>query len=484
MLKSKFIDIIKTFSKGELKQFRDFLRSPFHNANQNVVKLFDIVRKYAPEFDSASLEKENLFKKLYPGKNYNDTVMRILSSDMLSLGEEFLTLKRSAKDKYGMSLILLQELRDRGLDSLYQRNFKNIEGQIRQVEDARTRYFANFELEIVNVDYFLRKEKQHLISGNILERAENLIYFMLIELTRHVHDIIINERTFNAKFEFNLVYEFLNSFDFEALMEKIKLGRPKHYPIISIYYNLLRALMVEENESYYDNFKDSVESYFPNLSHYETNSILNDMESCCLNRMKYNVEKYRDEIFHVYELMLTSKAYVKTGTEAMSVQRFKNIFIAAINLKKAEWAGNFADKYLEKLQPEFRDNMHYYSRALLGFVRGDFQKSLGDLSKVKHESLALKMDVKSWALKIYYELGYYEPAFSLMDSYKHFLSKNRSLSGHFRERNLNFLKYTGDLIKFKTGMKKPDLTYIEHYVRKTVNIVHKDWLIQKINEFH
>ncbi len=482
MLKSKFADIVKTFSRAEVKEFRDFLRSPYYNTNKKVIKLFEIISKYAPEIETSAPDKVKLFKKLYPGKKYNDTVMRILLSDLLSLGEEFLTLKGSEKDAFGSSLILIQELRDRGLDSLYQRNFKNIQMLLNNIEDARSRYFARFETEIVNVDYYLRKEKQQLITGNILERAENLIYFTLIELTRHVHDLIINERTFNAKFEFNLVYEFIKSFDFESLVEKIKQSRPEHYPVIIIYYNLLVTLLNEEDESYFDNFKNSVESYYEKLSRFETNHLLNDMESCCLNRMKYNTVKYRNEIFYVYNLMLSSKSYSITGTEDMSAQRFKNILLSAISLNKLNWAEKFTNEYIEKVQPEFRESMLFYSIALLHFEKKEFQKSLENLAKVKYEYFTLKMDVKSWMLKIYYELGYYEPAFSLMDSFKHFLLNNKSLSEHFKERNLNFLKCAGDLIKLKSGFNKSDIAEIENDLKIKSNIVHKDWLLQKIGQ--
>src|SRR5260370_5344844 len=110
MLKSKFIDILKTFSPKEFKQFRDFIHSPFHNSNKNVIKLYEIIRKYTPKFDSSSIEKEKLFRKLYPGKKYNDTVMRILLSDLLRLGEEFLIQRRSRQNPFAENLFLLEEL--------------------------------------------------------------------------------------------------------------------------------------------------------------------------------------------------------------------------------------------------------------------------------------------------------------------------------------------------------------------------------------
>ena len=485
MHKSKFIDIVRTFSRDELKRFKDFVNSPYHNSNKNVIKIYDIIRKLAPEFGSAILEKENLFRAIYPGKKYNDTVMRILSSDLLSLAEEFLILNRSGKFPFGNSLTLLEELRDRGLDSLYQKNFNSMRSKLDNIDDTRTRYFSEFEMEIVNVDYYLRKEKQQLICENVLLRGEKLIYFTLIEITRHVHDLIINERTFNAKFEINIVYDFVKSLDFKYLIEKIKQGRPEHYPIISIYHNLLMALLDEENDSVYNKLKESVESHLEKMSSGEIHHLLNNLESCCLNRMKFNTQKYRNEIFHVYELMLGSGTYSIVGTTDISVQRFKNILIGGINLNKLEWIEKFVNEYIGRVQPEFRESMQFYSYALLSFQRNDFSNSLENIMKVKYEYFTLKMDVKSWMLKIFYELKYYEQALSFIDSYRHFLSKNKSLSEHFKERHLYFLKYTGELLKMSSQSGKPGklkLSEIRHIIGNTGNVVHKEWLIEKLNE--
>ncbi len=481
MLKSKAIDILKSFSEDELKKFRDFVRSPYHNKNSNVIKLYELIRKHHPEYTSPAIEKEKLFHKLYPGKKYNDTVIRILLSDLLRLGEEFLIYNKSKKSPFGESLMLLEELKDRGLDSLYQTNYKTTLSLLKEIDDIRTKYFSSFELEIVNVDYFLRRDKQQMIADNVLERAENLLYFMLIEIVRNYHDLVINERTFNAKFEFNLVQEFINNFSFKPIVEKLKQYRPQHYPIILIYYNLMKALTDEQNEESYNALKSSVETYMANISTLEAYHLLHDLETCCLNRMKYNTPKYRKEIFEVYKIMLASKVY-SFGSEEMTAQRFKNILVAAINLNELEWAEKFVSQYSPRVQPEYRESMHFYSLALLSFSRKDYGNSLQNINRVKNDYFILKMDIKSWTLKIYYELGYLDQVFSYIDSYRHFLSKNKALSEHFKERHHNFLKFTAELLRLRSGADKSSKHAVEKELTGANNVVNKEWLAEKLKE--
>ncbi len=481
MLKSRFNDILKTFTKQEIKEFYDFVRSPAHNSNKNVIKLYESIRKHAPHFDSNLLGKDKLFVKLYPGKAYNDTVMRILLSDLIRLGEEFLIFKRSKRDSFGDELTLLEELRDRGLDSLYRTNYKNTLAKVQKMEDSRSKYFCLFELEIVNVEYHVRRYKQEQIGANVLERVENLIYFMLVEIVRNVHDLIINEKTYNTKYEFNIAFEFLDRFNFPGLLLLLKQHRPQHYSIINIYYNLLMALKHEENESYYDILRDSVLENFKHLSDNEKHSLFQYLESCCLNRMKYDINKYRIELFTLNNLLLEHNIY-SYGTDVMTAQRFKNIFIAAVNLNKISWAETFKEKYLEKVQPEFRESMKFFTGSVLAFLDKNYSKALQEINKVKNDHFILKLDIKSWTLKIFYELKYFEQALSLIDTYRHFITRNPSISGHFNERHMNFIRSTSDLIKYMLNPRIQFLNSVEAEISKTGNILHKDWLLEKVKE--
>ncbi len=61
MIHSKSIQVLKTLSEEELKQFSDFLRSPFHNKNRSLIKLFDVLKKYHPEYE---VENEKVYSKV------------------------------------------------------------------------------------------------------------------------------------------------------------------------------------------------------------------------------------------------------------------------------------------------------------------------------------------------------------------------------------------------------------------------------------
>ena len=103
MIKSKAIELLKAFNKAELKDFEKFLNSPFHNVYETVIKLFKIVKKFYPDFESEKLNYRFLFNSLYKNKKYSEALLRNVMSDLLKAGEDFLAhraLKHSAFEKH------------------------------------------------------------------------------------------------------------------------------------------------------------------------------------------------------------------------------------------------------------------------------------------------------------------------------------------------------------------------------------------------
>jgi hypothetical protein len=76
MIKSKAIDIISTFEAKEFNEFGKFINSPFFNTNSKLVELYSLLKKNFPSFSKKSFNKENIYKNLFPGKNYNDSTMK------------------------------------------------------------------------------------------------------------------------------------------------------------------------------------------------------------------------------------------------------------------------------------------------------------------------------------------------------------------------------------------------------------------------
>ncbi len=55
MHRSSLLEILRTLSKQELAKFEDFVKSPYFNKKENVVKLLLDLKSHAPGFESDDL---------------------------------------------------------------------------------------------------------------------------------------------------------------------------------------------------------------------------------------------------------------------------------------------------------------------------------------------------------------------------------------------------------------------------------------------
>jgi hypothetical protein len=126
--------------------------------------------------------------------------------------------------------------------------------------------------------------------------------------------------------------------------------------------------------------------------------------------------------------------------------------------------------------------MKYFSMAVVKFARGDFEESLQYVSKVKYDLVRLKTDVKFLMLKIYYELNLEDPAYFLIDTFKHYASDSKEISEDTRISVKNFLKHYTQLLKMKSTPKSSEVEFSRTTIKNENLIYHKDWLMDKVSE--
>ena len=89
---SKLIALLRTFSTQELREFKDFIASPFFNKNRDLLLFYSKLRKLAPDFPADKTEKEVFFKTVFPANPYEDKQMHYLMSFLLKLAEQYIGL--------------------------------------------------------------------------------------------------------------------------------------------------------------------------------------------------------------------------------------------------------------------------------------------------------------------------------------------------------------------------------------------------------
>ncbi len=105
------------------------------------------------------------------------------------------------------------------------------------------------------------------------------------------------------------------------------------------------------------------------------------------------------------------------------------------------------------------------------------------VSKMDINSPMDYVSVKRFQLMIYYESGYTDELYSLIEAVRNFISKNKKITKSLRLQAGNFVNYTKRLsnMKFSNSFKKIDLLKLKDEILE-LEVINKNWLIEKAEE--
>ncbi len=482
MFRSKIIDIMRTFTPSEVKEFREFIRSPYHNRNGNVIKLYELLRRGFPDFTAGFLTKEKLFSKLYPGKKFNDTVIRILLSDLSKLAEEYLSFMNISGNEYVMKRHLLKELQIRRIDNLFNIVLKETEKIVENKELGKEYgFYYRHDLESIKNNFYLARNKQELTGEIIARKGESIICYALIDLFIISESILSSKNAYNIEPKVNLTDELLGRTDLEGLLDYIKEYLPGSYPTVALFYYLYRTIKDIKDEFY---LSAARELFRNNINEFNLNEkilIYAKIENCCKEKSRSGNDKFVKELFEIYKERISLDLIVLPRRKYLNIWDYRDILVTALELKEIGWAENFVNKFSGLLDPIHMENALTYGRAIVNFGNGRYEEAIRDISTVKYDYFLFKIDMKNLLLKIYYELGYFSEAMDTVDSYRHFLAKNRSVSGSFKKYNMDFVKFYVELIRVKEN-KGQNLDELVLGFGRSDQIRNKGWIAGKIDE--
>jgi hypothetical protein len=148
---------------------------------------------------------------------------------------------------------------------------------------------------------------------------------------------------------------------------------------------------------------------------------------------------------------------------------------------ETRWAEVFIKENRKLLDPEYEFDAVNLSYAKCEFTRKEYEKALARLGKINMEYSHFKLSVRTLMLMIYYELGSFDPAISMLDSYKHFITRDKMLPKVDMQNRIEFAKHFKEIINLKTGMSN-DIDSVKMSIESTGSFAEKQWVLEKLNE--
>lgn len=487
----KAIEILKSFSSWEMSQFGLFLKSPYCNKSPKTAKLFRALSAFHPEFEDAALTEERLYSVISPHLQFNRSSMRNLFADLSESLENFLIERNLRSREFERNDILREELFRRKLWKHVSRNIKKSQEKLDKAKDLGTDHFLE--------SYKLATDKLNLLSTNkpktgheyvdsflklMDERAKNISGFFIKEIVRQTENITAINKPFRQEKETDFTTGLSGVVNFKGLTDYL-VSHSKNEPyciLLELYQSMFMCFSAAEDKGHYYRYKDLVLSNTGILNESEVRFHLIRLVRYCMlrNEDKRSDGEFDKELFDVYSFIIENKYYKTRITDHMPDELFRTIVIQSLKLREFGKALEIINGYISELHPDRRENMHSFANALYSFHKGDFVSALKYCMEVKLNQFVLKVDVKNLMLMTYYELNFESGALSLIDTYKHFLSKNELLSKSEKQKHSRFISVISKLLSLRNGKKFS----VGYDLKKLAgnDLPNKEWVDSKLKE--
>lgn len=467
MQNSQLTHILFALSKKESRELRKWLVSPIHNQRSDVVQLYEYLTSGNRLEDDKSLEKERIFRKLYPKEAYDDAKMRQVIHFLQESIEEYLVYAKSVEDIVQQKINLAKSYREKKLTKLYQKTIRNIE----DIHGTKLKKDDDY----LEKSFLIEREKSEQVSegsrtANFQEMSDSAELAFIARKLKLACGMISYQRIFKTEYDFGMIEQVLAYID----EKKQLLG----IPIIKVYYDLYRLFKYPQHEQNFFEVKNDILVFESQFLTSEKLDIFMAALNYCIGKMNTGYSHYVREAFEIYQRGLESEVFIQGGT--ISPHNFRNIVTTGTSLKEFEWVSSFIKGYESYLAPEYRENFVQFSLAKLYFEKGDYDQAQRLLIQFDIDDVLINLSAKSMLIKIYYEEGELNTLESLLESLRTYINRKKSIAYHKIIYN-NLIRFTKKLVRLPPRNKA-----LKERLRKQIEdanpLPERKWLLEQLDK--
>lgn len=487
MLNNKALHILRTFSKSEVKEFKELLETSYFNKSGRLKKFFNSLNKLNPTFQEDELSQKDLMEV----NKLSETRYDDIFADLYLKVIEFLELK-NYKDSTTRKLDGINELYTRKFYKLCKKEIVALEKKI-----SKEYYISDFYIKFIleNKKYDLNRQNPlNIIKGdekfeqtvdNIWKLSENSFYFFFLNLLRAYTIVYVDcwileknieetelgiffHKFFPLKKIHDLVYGELSYKD-KFLSNIIKLEW--------LHFQITLGIDVPKNFKEYKRLLKLVDSKIHVDIRYNYYLIAHRLFRYGVNHIEF-WEEERD----FYKEFLRRKVYKTTDSEFINLRLFQYFCFRGLYSKDYAFMEYVIDNHIDSIPDIFHDTVKDIKDAcFLIFKDNKPADAVPILKNVKHHNdIICKRDLRSLTLIALYDSKQYENALKKHESFQKSIKRQRIPNQEKTFFN-KFLYYALKLINNKLDFEE-DLGYLKKEISNEQYLPYKYWFIEKINE--
>ena len=477
MISPKLLVLLQNFSKPELKGFYKFLQSSFHNENQDLVKLFEIIEAQFPisndnDKKNTNFEKKIVWKKIKGNTPYKDEQMRRICSDLTKKAYHFLAYNEFKKNPMDELIYLLPVINTPSLN----KHFSGATRQANLIQQKSSLKNANHHFSKFKIEY--QKYRNQEINTKKLPNFENLEKadyhldaFYIFNKLKNYCDFLAYKNISAINPDIHLFPDFL---------ENLKSSPYINEPCIKSYFYIVSMMLHPDDEVFFQNAKKILEKNYDSFTTQELNTIYIYLKNYCIDtKINNGKSEYFYELFDIFKTLLEKEINFVDGM--LDPKDYKNIITVGLHIKEFDWTEKFIQNYTTRLPRESQDNDLSYNLAKIYFHKKDYQRVIEQLREVEYKNLSYTMGGRLMLLKTYYELKELDALESLLDSYGIYLRRNKLIAREVKQQLMNGIRFTRKLASL-APYDKPGIQKLKTQINNCKTLAAKKWLLEKVEE--
>ena len=453
------VQLYQSLSANEILRFEKFLDSPYFNQRQDVRALLSLLKN-----NTTIPDKKAAFAALYPKQPFNNLQLNYALNFFAERLEQFLACEELLADKFQHQLLRCHSFRKRGLAQHFTRNAQ----ALLRTRAQNPRRNADYWLQTYQLESEIFAQ-QMPGSRKAPDNLPRLIYafnqFVALESLRWAstaHALSAVSKGAAQELPFTDT--------------AISYAESSQEPATMLLRESLEVLQNPAAETSFQRLKKLIGEHAPLFSPTEARDVLMAAINFCIRRHNQGEKQYTREALELY------KKGIETGilleNEQLSRYTYGNINNLAHLVGETAWAKNFLDNYCIYLPAAERDKVYQYNIAIHHFRCSEYAQALELLRDIEFSEVFVNLDVRKMLVRSYFELGEWPALFSLLDSFRTYLRRQKQL-GYHRESYLNFLKFTLRVEKtMRAGKAKRQA--LARRIAATPSVAEREWLLGKL----
>ncbi len=478
MKETKLIILLQSFEKSELKALDKFIRSPYFNSSDILIKLWEHIKKHSPNFDSPQLNKEKTYKKVFPKKTFNDKNLRQLRSRLFKLVQTFLTTQQFQKNESLSRMQLAEAYYEKDFYDWFEDESRSMIQDIHENEMLHDGHYLNL-IQLHHQLYFNQRSPKNLPSPpDLWECSEQIDDFYWLSKLKYAAEWSCRK--------FLNIEKRPKNIDVSNIPNKYT---SPEYPLFYFYYAiyiLFNQTLEEGEDLFFETANTFIDSADTIPLKERTPLLFYLLNFCSIGHRKYE-EKFLVTLFSLNKVGYENEAFLyKNEIQPTS---FSNLVFIGCKMKEIDWVMQFIADYQAKLPLTAKAITINYSLATVDFFKNDFKTAFYRLEKIKYQQPSRELGRKSFQIRCAFECflqqeDFYEVLQNKSENFQRFINRkdliNEQKRAAFNNLN-NAIRQTANLILQKAS-KIQFIKMIEK-IDKQMPFSEKTWILKHLAAF-